>query len=360
MRNKKLFLFPSLLFFPTLGLLYTQTPETIVLGIVSLCMLILFFYTIKTMGHKPESLSELVEMEEPPTESTCIPAANINFEKSSHTQVSEFFHKRFYNYLFLPTAKNFLKNLPYRTKIESSQLYLYLNGEFRDYLIQRRNLFIECDTDGILEEEDLIVDTLKSCKGSLINKNKKLIIPIFSPTSLLGALVLESISGFTEKDLFIYQNSAHLFALEWESRLEYEFAILDPNTSIYSKNHFLTILEEKFLSSESTALFIIELKNADNYEKFYTFMGEFLPFPIYKVSERRIAFFVKEQEVGGIAILMQNAIHELDKIHFFAEFILAYSYRKPSMENSQIWLDDAFKQLQVARKKAQSKEKANV
>jgi hypothetical protein len=251
-----------------------------------------------------------------------------------------------------PMVKEFLANLPIRSKIDNSLFCIFENGNYHEFLIQRGKLFIDCDTDAYLEASQQDIDTILSHQHIITDSNKKLMIPIYSPIRNYGALILESLSGFNPKDALVLQSECNRFAFEWETRSDYELAILDPQTMVYNLSHFKTILREKFQSQEKNALFYLEITGTSNKEDFISFLAEYLKFPIYRLEESRLAFFILEQELSSLPDLINSSILELDKQGFYAEFLLAYSMRDEVMLSSQDWEEEARQQLYISKHKS--------
>jgi len=300
------------------------------------------------MGNRPEEVEINQEQSLPdnPTRVSC--ASKFVPEMES---IKLYRKERFRREILGSMVKRFLNELPNRLKIDNS-LFLISDGEeFREFLIRRGKLFIDCDTDALLEEDDDVIQSLRNCKPVLSNKGKKLYLPLCTSTRIYGALRLESLSGFSEKDVQIYLSECNRFAFELESRIEYESIILDPVTLAYKSNHFQTILHEKFLSDLPIALFLLDISRSDNREALISFLAEFFQFPIFEVGEERLAFFLYEDEMENLAVRIQDAILELDRQNFYAEFVLAFSLKTESMRSPADWWEDASQQIQYAKKK---------
>ncbi|MCC5816744.1 MAG: hypothetical protein JJT78_18485 [Leptospira sp.] len=385
MKNNQIIFFPALLGLPTLGLFNYGSPDTIALGVISFTLLFLFFYTIKLMGGKPENEQEKAEfahLENPeevamanvpeiqtyrettknkPVSVSTTPIPEPTSKPINKTEINTthnpldiqgFRRDRFKKETLGPMVKIFLQDLPGRSKIDNILFSVYEKENYHEFLIQRGRLFIDCDTDAYIDASDETTLELKEGKNLIEDQGRRILLPIFTPSKNYGALILESLSGFNEKDLLIYQSECNRFAFEWEMRTEYELAILDPITLVYNKSHFRTIIREKFLSHEKIGLFFLEITGSEDRDSFISFLAEYLSFPLYRVEEKRLAFFLEEEEINGLNINLESAIKELDLQKFYAEFILAYSIRRPEMYSVMDWEEDTIQQLYLARKKS--------
>lgn len=267
-------------------------------------------------------------------------------------EIQGFRKERFKKETLGPMVKNFIQDLPHKSKIDNVLFSIYEKESFHEFLIQRGRLFIDCDTSAYLEASEEELQELKYGSHLVLDKSRKIILPIFTPSRNYGAMVLESLAGFNEKDILILQSECNRFAIEWETRNEYELAILDPITLVYNKSHYRTILREKFLSHDRIGLFLLDITGSEDREIFISFLAEFHSFPIYRVDERRLAFFLDESEIAGLNLSMESAIRELDKRGFFAEFVLGFSMRTNAMDSVMDWEEDAIQQLYLARKKS--------
>lgn len=379
MKNNQIIYFPAIVGLPFLAIISNRSPETIALGFISISLLVLFLYTIRLMGRsEPSSLSiepEPIEDRNPsnttaafdestsgaksPSKKT-IPSSNnvttytnpSNRELPNPSGIQGYRRTRFKKETLGPMVKEFLANLPIRSKIDNSLFCIFENSNYHEFLIQRGKLFIDCDTDAYLEASKQDIDTILDQRHVIRDSNKKLMIPIYSPIRNYGALILESLSGFNPKDALVLQSECNRFAFEWETRSDYELAILDPQTMVYNLSHFKTILREKFQSQEKNALFYLEITGTRNKEDFISFLAEYLKFPIYRLEESRLAFFILEQELGSLPERINSSILELDKQGFYAEFLLAYSMRDEEMLSSQDWEEEARQQLYISKHKS--------
>jgi len=419
MKNNRIFLIPLFLAIPFIYLLLTGTKETIILGFISLALLTLFLYTLKLMSgtekfeinSSEEDLETKIQsetsddsfqtQEQSITESEILNSSelSVNFpEKKDQIQTSKdsnvsnrnltslrnqierqsmsFIEKatdvnniipinvgirdirksRFKKETLGPMARSFIQELPLRIKTVSILFCIYENSIFKEFLMQRGSLFIDCDTDAILEAEDSVWESLIQNESVLSSDGKNLYVTIATPTKILGMVSLESISGFLPNEKRLIELECEKFALDWEARTDYELAILDPKTLVYNKNHFNTILREKFFTREEHfSLFAIEVSESKNREEFISYLAENLPFSIYRLDESKLGFFLVSSEIDKLSGQLDAIVQSLDEQGFFVEFYVAYSPRTKKLESALEWEEDLNQQLLLAKgKKSES------
>ncbi|WCL50214.1 hypothetical protein [Leptospira sp. GIMC2001] len=411
MKDKRIIYFPAIVGFPTLAILGSGSIETLALGAISITLLALFLYTIMLMGNteSTEAKDSMVTREirkygEPDKEFSkpysSFPnqessgdedildeelenhekdknhqkrdqihlTSNKSFENISYNLknnssqnkennlepagIKNFRVDRFKKETLGPIVKEFIQELPNRTKIDNSLFTVFEKENFMEFLIQRGNLFINCDMDAYLEADPTIITNLMQ-RIHIRSENGKIIyIPISTPHRIYGAIMMETLSSFTDQDLLIFQSEADRFAFEWEARNEYELAIMDPRTLVYNRNHFKTILREKFHATELTSLFLLEIAGSDDREEFIAFLAEMLPTSIFRIKESTLSFFLTATEVEDLGEHLNKTLKLMDENGFYSEFVLGYSKREANFIDPSQWEENAFIQLNLAKRKS--------
>lgn len=406
MKNNRIFLIPIVLSIPFIYLLLTGSKETIFLGFISLALLTLFFYTLKLMSgtekihinsqeeniDSDSSLEQENEFQE--EEGVTLPTKNnknvpdqelqkvlsgtneakkkINYQALSffekptkvdniipiHLGIREIRKSRFKKETLGPMVRSFVQELPLRIKTVSLLFCIYENSLFKEFLMQRGSLFIDCDTDAVLEAEDHVWESLLQNESILSEDGRNLYVSIATPTKILGMVSLESISGFLPNEKRLIELECERFALDWEARTDYELAILDPTTLVYNKNHFNTILREKFFTREEEfSLFAIEVSDSKNREEFISYLEENLPFSIYRMDESKLGFFLSPAEIDKLSDQLDAIVQSLDEQGFFVEFYVAYSPKSRKLESALEWEEDINQQLIIAKGKNAEKQR---
>lgn len=406
MKNNRIFLIPIVLSIPFIYLLLTGSKETIFLGFISLALLTLFFYTLKLMSgtekihinsqeeniDSDSSLEQENEFQE--EEGVTLPTKNnknvpdqelqkvlsgtneakkkINYQPLSffekptkvdniipiHLGIREIRKSRFKKETLGSMVRSFVQELPLRIKTVSLLFCIYENSLFKEFLMQRGSLFIDCDTDAVLEAEDHVWESLLQNESILSEDGRNLYVCIATPTKILGMVSLESISGFLPNEKRLIELECERFALDWEARTDYELAILDPTTLVYNKNHFNTILREKFFTREEEfSLFAIEVSDSKNREEFISYLAENLPFSIYRIDDSKLGFFLSPAEIDKLSDQLDAIVQSLDEQGFFVEFYVAYSPKSRKLESALEWEEDINQQLIIAKGKNAEKQR---
>ncbi|MCG9876483.1 MAG: hypothetical protein MH321_17040 [Leptospiraceae bacterium] len=381
MKNNRIFLIPIVLSIPFIYLILTGSKETIFLGFISLALLTLFLYTLRLMsGTEKISIRsqeqninsnsfQEQENEFQEEESFNLPIEakeKINYQALSFFEkptkldniipinlgIREIRKSRFKKETLGPMVKSFVQELPLRIKTVSLLFCIYENSLFKEFLMQRGSLFIDCDTDAVLEAEDNVWESLLQNESVLSEDGRNLYVCIATPTKILGMVSLESISGFLPNEKRLIELECEKFALDWEARTDYELAILDPKTLVYNKNHFNTILREKFFTREEEfSLFAIEVSDSKNREEFISYLAENLPFSIYRMDESKLGFFLSSTEIDKLSEQLDAIVQSLDEQGFFVEFYVAYSPKSRKLESALEWEEDINQQLLIAKRK---------
>lgn len=381
MKNNRIFLIPIVLSIPFIYLILTGSKETIFLGSISLALLTLFLYTLRLMsGTEKISIRsqeqninsnsfQEQENEFQEEESFNLPIEakeKINYQALSFFEkptkldniipinlgIREIRKSRFKKETLGPMVKSFVQELPLRIKTVSLLFCIYENSLFKEFLMQRGSLFIDCDTDAVLEAEDNVWESLLQNESVLSEDGRNLYVCIATPTKILGMVSLESISGFLPNEKRLIELECEKFALDWEARTDYELAILDPSTLVYNKNHFNTILREKFFTREEEfSLFAIEVSDSKNREEFISYLAENLPFSIYRMDESKLGFFLSSTEIDKLSEQLDAIVQSLDEQGFFVEFYVAYSPKSRKLESALEWEEDINQQLLIAKRK---------
>jgi hypothetical protein len=285
--------------------------------------------------------------------------SNINNIIPISLGISSIRKSRFNKSTLGPMLKTFAKELPFRSKTNSILICLFENSTFNEFLIQRGSLFIDCDTSAPLEADEIVIEALLA-KSTILTENGRFVFaPIATVHKILGMICMESISGFQPTEERLIGLECEKFAMDWEARTDYELAILDPNTFVYNKNHYKTILREKFFSrEEESSLFLLEISESKNRQEFISFLAENLTYCLYKIDESKLAFFLDNKEILEISNQLDAIVDSLDQQGFYVEFFLAYSFRGNQFESAMDWEENAFRQLAIAKKhSANSKRK---
>jgi hypothetical protein len=404
MKDKRLFLIPLLLLIPFFYIIFTGSKETIFLGFTSLALLSLFIYTLRLMSgikthtinvnqntdslaqdsllaensnlrnqpqleiNKDSTLNsvEMNTLDQMSSKNTSQWESSIEIsksfiEKNSNINniipislgISSIRRSRFNKSTLGPMLKSFLKELPFRSKTSSTLICLYENSTFKEFLIQRGSLFIDCDTSASLEADEIVYESLLEKRTVLSENGRFIYSPIATVHKILGMICMESISGFLPSEERLVGLECEKFAMDWEARTDYELAILDPNTFVYNKNHYKTILREKFFSrEEESSLFLLEISESKNRQEFISFLAENLSYCLYKIDESKLAFFLDNNEILKISNQLDKIVESLDQQGFYVEFYLAYSFRGNQFESAMDWEENAFRQLAISKKQS--------
>jgi hypothetical protein len=359
MKNNYIIYFPGVLIIPIFASLYGKSKESILLGVISCSLLALFLYTIKTLGKQEKvEISELGEDSYPNQELGQIsePTPNpiseeFNPPSRRSMELAGLRKERFVREILPNILRSFLSEIPFRSKHQSILVCLWENGEFHEFLQQQGNVFIQCDRDAVLEADYKIHSELQKGRIQFSENRKKIWLPVSTPHSLYGAIQISGNLGFGDSEIYILEREAERLATEWEARVEYEIAILEPSTLVYNSSHFYTILNEKFHSQEEISLFLLEIQDSSDMESFVSYFSESWKTYVYRIEKSTLAFFHPTEDIEAIPVMMDEFLRHLDSIQFYAEFVLAYASLDQKWESSTEWMERGKINLGIAKKR---------